>query len=54
MIAWQNLIWIILLSMVIGAMVLVCIACVVVGKESEEKTKVFNQSKEQENDNQNA
>ena len=55
MIAWWHLFWIIPLSMIAGACTIVYIACVIIGKESEEKElKLFNQIKEQENDNQNA
>lgn len=55
MIAWQHLFWIIPLSMIVGACTVVCIACIIIGKESEEEElKLFNQMKEQENDNRNA
>ena len=32
-----NLFWIVPLSMIVGAIVLICIACVVAGKVSEEE-----------------
>ena len=36
-----NLFWIVPLSMIVGAIVLICIACVVVGKVSEEEEQEF-------------
>ena len=32
-----NLFWIVPLSMIIGAVILICIACIMVGKVSEEE-----------------
>ena len=34
--AW-HLIWIIPLSMIVGAVVVICYACIVVGKEADEE-----------------
>lgn len=51
MISWLPLFWIVPLSMIIGACSIIFIACIIIGKESEEEElKLFNQTKEQEND----